>query len=72
MAVEIAPELLEILVCPNCHAVLAVDHDRSELICTGADCGLAFAVTDGIPDMLIDDARPAAQSGQSGQSAQDA
>jgi uncharacterized protein YbaR (Trm112 family) len=28
MAVELAPELLEILACPNCHGALAVDHER--------------------------------------------
>ena len=33
MAVELAPELLEILACPNCHGALAVDHERDELVC---------------------------------------
>ena len=33
MAVELAPELLEILACPNCHGPLAVDHERDELVC---------------------------------------
>ncbi len=28
MAVELAPELLEILACPNCHGALAVDHEQ--------------------------------------------
>ena len=58
MAVELAPELLEILACPNCHGSLAVDHDRDELICTAADCGLAYPVRDGIPVMLPEEARP--------------
>ncbi len=57
MAVELAAELLEILVCPNCHGGLAVDHDRDELVCTASDCGLAFGVRDGIPVLLIDEAR---------------
>ena len=30
MVVELAPELLEILACPNCHGPLAVDHERDE------------------------------------------
>lgn len=58
MAVEIAAEVLDILICPNCHSELAVDHDRDELVCTGGECGLAYSVINGIPNMLIDDARP--------------
>lgn len=57
MAVELAPDLLEILACPNCHAALAVDHERDELVCTGPDCGLAYPVRDQIPILLIDEAR---------------
>lgn len=52
----IAPDLLEILVCPACHSTLFVDEAARELICNS--CALAFAVTpDGIPNMLIDQAR---------------
>ena len=65
MAVELAPELLEILACPNCHGSLAVDHDRDELICTTPDCGLAYPVKDGIPVLLIDEARSPNRPGQS-------
>ncbi|MBA3527809.1 MAG: Trm112 family protein [Propionibacteriaceae bacterium] len=57
MVVELAPELLEILACPNCHGALAVDHERDELVCLAADCGLAYPVRDGIPVLLIDEAR---------------
>jgi len=57
MPVELAPELLEILACPNCHAQLAVDHEREELVCLGAECGLAYPVRQGIPVLLIDEAR---------------
>ena len=57
MAVELAPDLLEILACPNCHSALAVDHERDELVCTGPDCGLAYPVRDQIPILLIDEAR---------------
>jgi uncharacterized protein len=57
MAVELAPELLEILACPNCHGSLAVDHEREELVCLAADCGLAYPVRQGIPVLLIDEAR---------------
>ncbi|NNG20246.1 Trm112 family protein [Naumannella sp. ID2617S] len=55
--VDLAPELLELLACPNCHARLAVDHERGELVCTGPDCALAYPVVEGIPVLLVDDAR---------------
>lgn len=58
MAVELDPTLLEILACPQCHASLAVDHDRDELVCTAPDCALAYPVRDQIPVLLIDEARP--------------
>ena len=57
MAIDLAPELLDILSCPNCHGSLAVDHDRDELVCLAADCGLAYPVRQGIPVLLIDEAR---------------
>ncbi|AEW94387.1 MULTISPECIES: Trm112 family protein [Streptomycetaceae] len=52
--------LLEILACPACHAPLretGEDTETAELICTGDDCGLAYPVRDGIPVLLIDEAR---------------
>lgn len=57
MAVELAPDVLSILACPNCHGSLAVDHDQDELVCTAPDCRLAYPVRDRIPVLLIDDAR---------------
>ena len=57
MAIDLAPELLDILACPNCHGSLAVDHDRDELVCLATDCGLAYPVRQGIPVLLIDEAR---------------
>ncbi|HVD82409.1 MAG TPA: Trm112 family protein [Propionibacteriaceae bacterium] len=57
VTVDLAPELLEILACPNCHGALAVDHDRDELVCLAADCGLAYPVRQQIPVLLIDEAR---------------
>lgn len=57
--------LLDILACPKCHAPMRADGAASELVCTGADCGLAYPVRDGIPVLLIDEARdPAAGNGQ--------
>jgi hypothetical protein len=49
--------VLELLVCPSCHSTLAWDYEASVLECTGADCGLAYPVRDGIPILLIDEAR---------------
>jgi uncharacterized protein YbaR (Trm112 family) len=53
----LSPELLEILACPNCHATFAYDPERNELVCTDPECGLAYPVADGIPILLIDEAR---------------
>jgi hypothetical protein len=44
------------LVCPLTRAPLVYDSTRNELISTKA--GLAFPIRDGIPIMLVDEARP--------------
>ncbi|MEV4616454.1 Trm112 family protein [Kitasatospora sp. NPDC049258] len=51
--------LLEILVCPQCHAPLTeqVQGEEHELRCTGETCGLVYPVRDGIPVLLLDEAR---------------
>jgi uncharacterized protein YbaR (Trm112 family) len=49
-------ELLAILACPQCHAALRHDEPAAELVCTGS-CGLAYPVRDGIPVLLIHEAR---------------
>jgi uncharacterized protein len=48
---------LEILACPASHDPLRHDAAADELVCTGAACGLAFPIRDGIPVLLIDEAR---------------
>lgn len=48
-------QLLQILVCPLCKAKLDYDQKAAELICH--KCKLAYAIDDGIPVMLIDQAR---------------
>ena len=56
----IEPWLREILRCPQCRSTL-VDSDTQagpELVCTSDDCGLSYRVEDGIPVLLIDQARP--------------
>jgi uncharacterized protein YbaR (Trm112 family) len=55
--VQLDPQLLEILACPQCHSTLRVDQAANELVCTSATCGLAYPVRDDIPVMLIDEAR---------------
>ncbi|MEU8828530.1 Trm112 family protein [Streptomyces sp. NPDC048636] len=51
--------LLEILACPACHAPLREEQtpESPELVCTGEGCGLAYPVRDGIPVLLVDEAR---------------
>jgi uncharacterized protein len=50
------PKLLEILVCPKCRGELEYRTDAGELVCPA--CRLRYEVRDGIPIMLIDEARP--------------
>lgn len=51
----IDPKLLEILVCPLTKRALTFDAERMELISEAA--GLAFPIREGVPIMLIDEAR---------------
>jgi uncharacterized protein len=52
---EVDPKLLEILVCPLTKAPLRYDREAQELI--SEEAGLAYPIRDGIPIMLIDEAR---------------
>jgi uncharacterized protein YbaR (Trm112 family) len=47
--------MLEALLCPQTHGRLDYDAERQELVSKSA--GLAFPIRDGIPVMLIDEAR---------------
>ncbi len=51
----IDPKLLEILVCPVTKGPLAMSADKTELISYSAR--LAYPIRDGIPVMLVDEAR---------------
>jgi uncharacterized protein len=53
---SLAPELLEILVCPKCKGDLEYRTDPESLVCH--HCRLVYAVEDGIPIMLVDEATP--------------
>lgn len=49
------PKLLEILVCPLTKGPLSYDRTRNELV--SAQARLAYPIRDGIPIMLVDEAR---------------
>lgn len=51
------PKMLEALVCPVTHGPLNYDSAAQELISKNA--GLAFPIRNGIPVMLVDEAREA-------------
>jgi len=53
---KVDPKLLEILVCPLTKGPLRYDADADELISDKAK--LAYPIRDGIPIMLVDEARP--------------
>jgi uncharacterized protein YbaR (Trm112 family) len=52
---DIDPKLLEILVCPVTKTTLRYDRQRQELV--SLEAGLAYPIRDGIPIMLVDEAR---------------
>jgi uncharacterized protein YbaR (Trm112 family) len=52
---DIDPRLLEVLVCPQTRTPLTYDRDKFELISMAAR--LAYPVRDGVPIMLVDEAR---------------
>lgn len=52
---EIDSRLLEILVCPLTKTRLRYDADAQELVSDAA--GLAYPIRDGVPIMLIEEAR---------------
>ncbi len=63
-ALAIDPKLLEILVCPLTKGPLAYDRAAQELISEKAR--LAYPVRDGIPILLVDEARSLDEPGESG------
>ena len=52
---DVDPKLLEILVCPLTKGPLSYDRARQELVSDKAK--LAYPIRDGIPIMLVDEAR---------------
>jgi uncharacterized protein YbaR (Trm112 family) len=60
--VSLDPQLLEILACPDAHhAPLTYDEAAQTLACT--ECGRVFEVRDGIPVLLLDEARGPGEAG---------
>lgn len=58
------PKLLEILVCPVSRQPLRLDRERAELVSEVAR--LAFPIRDGIPIMLVEEARNLDDDGAAG------
>ncbi len=57
---DVDPKLLEILVCPQTRGPLVYDREKQELVSRQA--GLAYPIRDGIPIMLIGEARELSDS----------
>ncbi len=49
------PDLLAIVVCPDCHGALRPDDAAQTLTC--AECGLVYPVVDDVPVLLVEEAR---------------
>ena len=52
---DIDPRLLEVLVCPQSRKPLQYNRDKQELV--SAQARLAYPVRDGVPILLVDEAR---------------
>lgn len=48
------PQLLEILVCPNCHGIVEYVEADQKIYCRG-ECRYTYPVRDDIPIMLVDE-----------------
>ena len=55
MSRDVDPRLLAILVCPLTKTPLSYDREKQELVSKAA--GLAYPVRDGVPVMVIEEAR---------------
>ncbi|MCI5160058.1 MAG: Trm112 family protein [Candidatus Electrothrix sp. AUS1_2] len=49
-------ELLDILACPKCKGNVELREDQQALLCHA--CQLVYAIRDGIPVMIIEEATP--------------
>ncbi|MEP1201515.1 MULTISPECIES: Trm112 family protein [unclassified Tateyamaria] len=55
MSTDADRKMLEALICPQTHATLRYDAEAQELVSDNA--GLAYPIRNGIPVMLVDEAR---------------
>jgi len=62
MVMEIARELLDMLVCPVDKVKVSYTEDRAGLRC--AKCGRVYPVRDGIPVMLVGEAKVMGEGGK--------
>lgn len=53
---SVASELMKVLACPNCRGPVELRDKDQLIVCTG-ECGYAYPIIDGIPHMVIDEAR---------------
>ena len=53
---KVDAELIELLICPNCRCDIDYLEDEEAINCVG-DCGYSYPVVDGIPHMLVDEAK---------------
>ena len=51
----VSKDLIEILICPNCHGDIEYDETAQQIRCVGK-CRYVYPVRDDIPIMLIDEA----------------
>ncbi|MEO7804528.1 MAG: Trm112 family protein [Actinomycetota bacterium] len=49
-------ELIEMLICPNCRGEIEYRESQDTIACVG-ECKYEYPVVEGIPHMLIDEAR---------------
>ncbi|WP_028319165.1 Trm112 family protein [Desulfobulbus elongatus] len=56
----IKKELLDILACPQCKGPVELTPEGNGLVCRA--CRLRYEIRDGIPIMLIDEAKPLEES----------
>jgi uncharacterized protein YbaR (Trm112 family) len=55
-------ELAALLACPKCRKSVVLAADESAFVCDS--CALVFAIEDGIPNFLLDEAKPLRQGSQ--------
>ena len=53
---KLAQDLLEILACPTCKGDLVYNEGKNILICQ--TCEVYYEITDGIPDLIPEHAKP--------------